>query len=69
MVRVKTWCCLESLHEFFIQRLRWAIIGSTIPPFRLRGTLFFTQGLPWTVVGVILAPTAPRSRELCGSLT
>jgi ceramide glucosyltransferase len=53
---VKTWCCLESLHEFFIQRLRWAIMARQSRPLGYVG-LIFTQGLPWTVVGVILAPT------------
>jgi ceramide glucosyltransferase len=53
---VKTWCCLESLHEFFIQRLRWAIMARQARPLGYVG-LIFTQGLPWTVLAVILAPT------------
>ena len=53
---VKTWCCLESLREFFIQRLRWAIMARQARPLGYVG-LIITQGLPWTVLAVILAPT------------
>ena len=59
---VKTWCCLQSLHEFFIQRLRWAIMARQARPLGYVG-LVFTQGLPWTVLALILAPT----RLLAGS--
>ena len=53
---VKTWCCLQSLHDFFIQRLRWAIMARQSRPLGYVG-LIFTQGLPWTVLAVIIAPT------------
>ena len=60
--RVRTWCCLQSLQEFFVQRLRWAIMARQSRPLGYAG-LIFTQGLPWTVLAVILAPT----RLLAGS--
>lgn len=53
---VKTWCCLQSLREFFIQRLRWAIMARQARPLGYVG-LIFAQGLPWTVLAVIFAPT------------
>jgi ceramide glucosyltransferase len=53
---VKTWCCLESLREFFLQRLRWAIMARQARPLGYAG-LLFTQGLPWTVLAVVFAPT------------
>jgi len=53
---VKTWCCLESLPAFFIQRLRWAIMARQARPLGYLG-LIFTQGLPWTVLAAILAPS------------
>ena len=59
---VKTWCSLQSLREFFIQRLRWAIMARQARPLGYVGFIF-TQGLPWTVLAVILAPT----RLLAGS--
>jgi ceramide glucosyltransferase len=55
---VKTWCCLQSLREFFIQRLRWAIMARQARPLGYFG-LIITHGLPWTVVAAILAPTRP----------
>lgn len=59
---VKTWCSLWSLRDFFIQRLRWAIMARQSRPLGYLG-LIFTQGLPWTILAVILAPT----RLLAGS--
>ncbi len=59
---VKTWCSLQSLREFFIQRLRWAIMARQARPLGYVGVIF-TQGLPWTVLAVILAP----SRVVAGS--
>jgi len=53
---VKTWCSLQSLHDFFIQRLRWAIMARQSRPLGYMG-LIFTQGLPWTFVAVVVAPT------------
>jgi ceramide glucosyltransferase len=53
---VKTWCSLESLHDFFIQRLRWAIMARQARPLGYVGYVF-TQGLPWTILAMILAPT------------
>ena len=53
---VKTWCSLPSLKEFFVQRLRWAIMARQARPLGYLG-LIFTQGLPWTVAAAILAPT------------
>jgi ceramide glucosyltransferase len=53
---VKTWCSLPSLREFYIQRLRWAIMARQSRPLGYVG-LIFTQGLPWTVLAVILAPS------------
>ena len=53
---VKTWCCLQSLSAFFIQRLRWAIMARQARPLGYLG-LIFTQGLPWTALAAILAPT------------
>jgi ceramide glucosyltransferase len=53
---VKTWCSLESLQDFFIQRLRWAIMARQSRPLGYVG-LIFTQGLPWTVLAVLFAPT------------
>ena len=53
---VKTWCCLGSLREFFVQRLRWAIMARQARPWGYVG-LVLTQGLPWTILGVTAAPT------------
>ena len=53
---VKTWCTLSSLPEFFIQRLRWAIMARQARPLGYAG-LVFTQGLPWTILAAILAPS------------
>ena len=53
---VKTWCCLQDLRSFFIQRLRWAIMARQARPLGYLG-LIFTQGLPWTVLAAIVAPT------------
>jgi len=53
---VKTWCSLKSLREFFLQRLRWAIMARQARPLGYAG-LIFTQGLPWTVLAVLVAPT------------
>ena len=53
---VKTWCCLQTLGEFYIQRLRWAIMARQARPLGYVGYIV-TQGLPWTVLAVILAPT------------
>lgn len=53
---VKTWCTLENLSGFFIQRLRWAIMARQSRPLGYLG-LTFTQGLPWTILAAILAPT------------
>jgi ceramide glucosyltransferase len=53
---VKTWCCPRSLGEFYVQRLRWAIMARQARPLGYAG-LIITQGLPWTVLAVILAPT------------
>ncbi len=50
---VKTWCCLQSLREFFVQRLRWAIMARQARPLGYVG-LIFTQGLPWTILAAIL---------------
>jgi len=55
---VKTWCCPHSLHEFYVQRLRWAIVTRQSRPLGYAG-LILTQGLPWTALAVILAPTRP----------
>ena len=53
---VKTWCCPHSLSEFFIQRLRWAIMARQARPLGYVGYIF-AQGLPWTVLAVMVAPT------------
>ncbi len=53
---VRTWCCHSNLTEFFVQRLRWAIMARQARPLGYLG-LIFTQGLPWTVAAAILAPT------------
>jgi ceramide glucosyltransferase len=53
---VKTWCSLESFHDFFIQRLRWAIMARQSRPLGYVG-LIFTQGLPWTLLAALLAPS------------
>jgi ceramide glucosyltransferase len=53
---VKTWCSVESLGAFFMQRLRWAIMARQARPLGYLG-LVFTQGLPWTVLAALLAPT------------
>jgi ceramide glucosyltransferase len=53
---VKTWCCLSHLHDFFTQRLRWAIMARQSRPLGYAG-LIFCQGLPWTILAVILAPS------------
>jgi ceramide glucosyltransferase len=53
---VKTWCCLNDLPTFFIQRLRWAIMARQARPLGYLG-LIFTQGLPWTILAAIFAPT------------
>ena len=59
---VKTWCSLQSLREFYNQRLRWAIMARQARPLGYVG-LIIAQGLPWTVLAAILAPT----RLLAGS--
>lgn len=53
---VKTWCSLQSLRDFYIQRLRWAIMARQARPLGYVG-LIFAQGLPWTVLAVTLVPT------------
>jgi ceramide glucosyltransferase len=53
---VKTWCCPQSLRQFFVQRLRWAIMARQARPLGYFG-LIFTQGLPWTILAAIVAPT------------
>jgi ceramide glucosyltransferase len=53
---VKTWCSLQTLRDFFHQRLRWAIMARQARPLGYVGYVF-TQGLPWTVLAAILAPT------------
>jgi ceramide glucosyltransferase len=53
---VKTWCALESLHDFFLQRLRWAIMVRQSRTLGYVG-LIFTQGLPWAVLAALVAPT------------
>ena len=53
---VKTWCCLKSLREFYVQRLRWSIMARQARPLGYVGFVF-TQGLPWTVLGIVAAPT------------
>lgn len=53
---VKTWSCLQTLREFFVQRLRWAIMARQARPLGYLG-LIFTQGLPWTILAAIVAPT------------
>jgi ceramide glucosyltransferase len=57
---VKTWCSHPSLHDFFIQRLRWAIMARQSRPLGYVG-LVFTQGLPWTILAVLFAPTPLRA--------
>ena len=59
---VKTWCSLRSWREFYMQRLRWAIMARQARPLGYVGFIF-AQGLPWTVLAVMLAPT----RLLAGS--
>lgn len=59
---VKTWCCLENLPDFLVQRLRWAIMARQSRPWGYLG-LIFTQGLPWTLLAARVAPT----RFLAGS--
>ncbi|MGA3327587.1 MAG: bacteriohopanetetrol glucosamine biosynthesis glycosyltransferase HpnI [Terriglobia bacterium] len=54
---VKTWCCLQSWREFYIQRLRWAIMARQARPLGYVGFIF-AQGFPWTVLAALLAPTA-----------
>jgi ceramide glucosyltransferase len=53
---VKTWCCPQSLRQFFVQRLRWAIMARQARPLGYAG-LIFTQGLPWTILAAMVAPT------------
>ena len=53
---VKTWCCPQRLPEFFIQRLRWAIMARQSRPLGYLG-LIVTQGLPWTILAALVAPT------------
>lgn len=53
---VKTWCCLNTLHDFYVQRLRWAIMARQARPLGYFG-LIFTQGLPWVILAAILFPT------------
>ena len=53
---VKTWCCLRNFREFFIQRLRWAIMTRQSRPLGYVG-LIFTQGLPWSIAAMMVAPT------------
>ena len=53
---VKTWCSHQSLHDFFIQRLRWAIMARQSRPLGYVGSIF-TYGLPWTLLAVLFAPT------------
>ena len=59
---VKTWCCLSSWREFYLQRLRWAIMARQARPLGYVGFIL-AQGFPWTVLAVMLAPT----RVLAGS--
>jgi len=54
---VKTWCCLKSWHEFYLQRLRWAIMARQARPLGYLGSIA-AQGLPWTVLAVLFAPNA-----------
>ncbi len=53
---VKTWCCLQNMPSFLIQRLRWSIMARQARPLGYFG-LILTQGLPWTILAAILAPT------------
>jgi ceramide glucosyltransferase len=53
---VKTWCSLQTLREFFLQRLRWAIMARQSRPLGYAG-LIFTQGLPLSIAAAIVAPT------------
>jgi ceramide glucosyltransferase len=53
---VKTWCCLQNLPDFFMQRLRWAIMARQSRPLGYLG-LAFTQGLPWTILAAAVSPT------------
>ena len=53
---VKTWCSLKIWREFYIQRLRWAIMARQARPLGYVG-LIFTQGLPLTVLALFFAPT------------
>jgi ceramide glucosyltransferase len=53
---VKTWCCLKTLGDFYIQRLRWAIMARQARPLGYFG-LIFTQGLPWAILAAILSHT------------
>lgn len=53
---VRTWCCLENVGDFFIQRLRWSIMARQSRPLGYLG-LIFTQGLPWTILAAWVAPT------------
>jgi ceramide glucosyltransferase len=53
---VKTWCSLATLHDFFIQRLRWAIMARQSRPLGYVG-LIFAQGLPWTILAALVSPT------------
>jgi ceramide glucosyltransferase len=51
---VKTWCVPTSVRDFFVQRLRWAIMARQARPWGYFG-LIVTHGLPWTILAVILA--------------
>jgi ceramide glucosyltransferase len=53
---VKTWCCLNSLREFYVQRLRWSIMARQARTWGYLGFVF-TQGLPWTILGATVAPS------------
>ena len=53
---VKTWCCLDNLRDFFLQRLRWAIMARQARTLGYVGYIF-AQGLPWTILAVLVAPT------------
>ncbi len=53
---VKTWCCVESLGAFFIQRLRWAIMARQARPLGYLG-LFSPKDCLGPCSPQLLAPT------------
>ena len=51
----KTWCCLKNFGDFYVQRLRWAIMARESRTLGYLGYVF-TQGLPWTIAALLVSP-------------